>query len=357
MQARAVFRSAHGAAALVVWVLVGLLIGWPGSARAGDAADLRSRAATAITPLPKDAANEAHPMSQARVDLGRMLYYDKRLSKNQDVSCNSCHRLDNFGVDGEPTSEGHRKQRGGRNSPTVHNAALHVSQFWDGRAADVEEQAKGPVLNPIEMAMPSEAAVVAVLESIPGYAPLFAAAFPGDPKPIRYDNMAAAIGAFERGLITPAPFDRFLAGEDAALGPDARRGLSLFLDKGCVTCHNGAAIGGGLYRKLGLVKPYATKDPGREAVTGQAGDRNVFKVPSLRNVAKTGPWFHDGSIRSLDQAVSVMGRHQLGVELDGAERQAIGSFLESLTGQIDAAYVAEPKLPANGPKTPRPDPT
>jgi len=341
---------------IVVGVIAGA-VGLSASAEAEEAAALRSRVASVFGTLPKDAASETRPMTPSRVELGRILYFDTRLSKSQEISCNSCHQLDRFGVDGEPTSPGHRGQRGGRNSPTVYNAALHIAQFWDGRAADVEAQAKGPVLNPIEMAMPSESATVAVLESIPGYAPLFAAAFPGVAKPITYDHMATAIGAFERGLLTPAPFDRFLTGDDSALGESARRGLALFFEKGCVSCHNGAAIGGGMYRKLGLVEPYATEDPGRQAVTGQESDRHVFKVPSLRNVAKTGPWFHDGSIQSLDEAVRLMGRHQLGVTLADEDRRAIVAFLESLTGTIDPAYVAKPKLPASGAKTPKPDPS
>jgi cytochrome c peroxidase len=186
---------------------------------ATDRAALRSRARGVFGKLPAEASNPANPVTDAKVALGRTLYYDARLSKNQDIACNSCHLLGSFGVDGQPNSPGHRGQRGDRNSPTVYNAALHVAQFWDGRAADVEEQAKGPVLNPIEMAMPSEAAVVAVLESIPGYAPLFQAAFPEDAQPITYDNMARAIGAFERRLMTPSAFDAFLAGNDAALRP------------------------------------------------------------------------------------------------------------------------------------------
>jgi len=313
---------------------------------AGASADLlRKHAKTLFGTLPANAASASRPMTPARVELGRILYYDARLSKNHDISCNSCHPLDRFGVDGEATSPGHKGQRGGRNSPTVYNAALHITQFWDGRAADVEEQAKGPVLNPIEMAMPSEAAVVAVLKSIPGYAALFAAAFPGEPDPISYDNMATAIGAFERGLLTPSPFDDWMAGDDSAIPGSARQGLEIFLDKGCVICHNGAVIGGASYQKLGLVKPYATEDTGREAVTGNASDRHVFKVPSLRNVAKTGPWFHDG-----------MGRHQLGVELPAPERAALVHFLESLTGRTDADAIAKPELPASGPSTPSPDP-
>jgi cytochrome c peroxidase len=324
---------------------------------AADRAALRARARGVFGKLPAEASNPANPVTDAKVALGRTLYYDARLSKNQDVSCNSCHLLGSFGVDGEPTSPGHRGQRGERNSPTVYNAALHVAQFWDGRAADVEEQAKGPVLNPVEMAMPSEAAVVAVLQSIPGYAPLFEAAFPEDAQPISYDNMARAIGAFERRLMTPSAFDAFLAGNDAALTDSQVAGALAFVDTGCISCHMGPAIGGSLYRKLGLVKPYATEDPGREKVTGDPADRHVFKVPGLRNVARTGPWLHDGSVASLDQVISIMAEHQLGRSLDPDQLADIRAFLEALTGTLETALIAPPALPPSGPDTPAPDPS
>jgi len=321
-----------------------------------SASELREQAAAAFGQLPASAATEARPMTDARVELGRALYYDARLSKNHDISCNSCHRLDGYGVDGESFSPGHRGQLGGRNSPTSLNAALHIAQFWDGRAADVEAQAKGPILNPVEMAMPSEAAVLTVLNSIPGYGPLFEAAFSGQSPAITYDNMATAIGAFERGLVTPGDFDRYLGGDESALEDAEKAGLSLFLAKGCTACHNGALVGGGMYQKLGLVKPYPTKDVGRSAVTGKPEEEFFFKVPSLRNVAKTGPYFHDGSISALDEAIRLMGHHQLGVEISQAERASIAAFLGSLTGEVDAAYVAQPTLPASGPDTPAPDP-
>ena len=226
----------------------------------------------------------------------------------------------------------------------------------DGRAEDVEAQAKGPVLNPIEMASPSEEHVVGVLASIPGYVTAFAEAFPDDETPLSYDNMARAIGAFERKLITPGPFDRFLAGDLDALDPAERRGLDAFLSLGCISCHNGATVGGLQYRKLGQIFPYETKDPGRFNVTGNEADRFVFKVPSLRNVAETGPWFHDGSITSLEEAVRLMGYHQLGLTLEPKQIADLSAFLRSLTGEIDAGYVARPELPAKGPDTPAPDP-
>ena len=318
---------------------------------------LVEQATLVLGPLPASAPNPANPTSEARVDLGRMLYFDARLSKNHDISCNSCHRLDAFGVDGEPTSPGHRGQRGDRNSPTVYNAALHVAQFWDGRAPDVEAQAGGPVLNPIEMASPSEEHVVAVLASIPGYSAAFEAAFPESEVPLSYAHMTLAIGAFERNLLTPGRFDRFLAGDLDSLDGAERRGLATFFEVGCNTCHMGPGVGGTLYRRLGLVYPYETEDRGRENLTGEASDRHVFKVPSLRNVAETGPWLHDGSIDDLAEVVRLMGYHQLGRELMPGQVADLVAFLTSLTGEVDAGYVAVPVLPASGPDTPAPDPS
>ena len=324
---------------------------------APDRTALRERARLVFRTLPDEATATDNPITEEKISLGRMLYYDTRLSKNHDVACNSCHPLDRFGVDGEPTSPGHRAQRGDRNSPSVYNASLHVAQFWDGRAADVEEQAKGPVLNPIEMAMPGEEATVAVLKSIPGYAPLFAAAFPEDADPVSYDNMANAIGAFERRLLTPSRFDAFVEGRDEAYSDEEVAGLARFIGTGCNFCHNGPAIGGGSFQKLGVIEPYATEDPGRFKVTGNEADRQVFKVPSLRNVEKTGPWLHDGSVTSLDQMVRIMGAHQLGQTLSDEQVASILVFLASLTGEVDAEYIAMPELPASGPDTPKPDPS
>ncbi|TNE86319.1 MAG: c-type cytochrome [Deltaproteobacteria bacterium] len=313
--------------------------------------------AALFKPLPKDMAVDGKARTEAMIDLGRQLYYDARLSKNHDISCNSCHMLDKYGQDGEPTSPGHKGQRGGRNSPTTYNAALHLSQFWDGRAADVEEQAKGPVLNPVEMAMPDEGYVLKVLTSIPGYQEGFKAAFPDDEDPITYDNFAKAVGAFERGLVTPAPFDKYLEGDAAALTDEQKAGLDLYVSTGCTTCHNGVAVGGAMYQKLGLVKPYETADKGRGDLTGNEAENYFFKVPSLRNITETAPYFHDGSIASLDEAVKLMASHQLGKELDDAQVKSIVTFLGALKGEPDAAYIAKPELPESGPETPKADPS
>jgi cytochrome c peroxidase len=287
-----------------------------------------------------------------------MLFYEPRLSKSQTISCNTCHKLTNYGTDEEPTSTGHKGQRGDRNSPTVYNAALHFVQFWDGRAADVEEQAKGPLLNPVEMAMPSATRAIAVLKSIPEYLEAFQRAFPNEKDPVTFDNMANAIGAFERRLLTPSPWDSFLKGDQAALTAEQKAGFNTFVAAGCQTCHAGVLLGGNLYQKLGATKPYPdAADPGRYKVTKNESDRMVFKVPSLRNVAKTAPYFHNGRVPVLEQAVSQMAEYQLGRQLTDAEVRSIIAWLGALTGEIPAAYIKEPPLPKSTARTPRPDAT
>jgi cytochrome c peroxidase len=318
------------------------------------AAELQKKAAGIWRPLPEVVESPNHPRSPEKVDLGRILYFDPRFSINGKISCNTCHRLDNAGVDGEPTSPGHAGVRGDRNSPTVYNAALHVAQFWDGRAADVEEQAKGPVLNPVEMGMPNADYVIEVIRAIPGYRPLFEKAFPGEKDPITYDNFASAIGAFERGLVTPAPFDAFLAGDPSALSAEQLGGLETFMNVGCITCHNGVGVGGGMFQKIGLVHPYPTGDQGRAKVTNDPADASVFKVPSLRNVLATGPYFHDGKVVSIEEAVRLMAWHQLGKKLDDAQVASIVAFLGSLSGKADPAYIAKPELPPSGRAMPSP---
>jgi cytochrome c peroxidase len=306
--------------------------------------------------LPEVMASEKNPITEEKVRLGRMLYYDTRLSKSQTLSCNSCHKLEAWGVDNQPTSEGHKGQHGDRNSPTVYNAAGHVAQFWDGRAADVEEQAKGPVLNPVEMAMPSEKYVLEVLKSMPGYVEAFRAAFPGEKDPVTYDNFARAVGAFERKLVTPSRWDRFLAGDAAALTAAEKKGLEEFLTAGCQTCHMGPYVGGSMFQKLGVVKPWPDEsDLGRFKVTSNPADRFVFKVPSLRNVAKTGPYFHNGKVATLNEAVRLMAEYELGLELKPAQIEAIVTFLNALTGELPADYIRPPELPASTEKTPKPD--
>ena len=269
----------------------------------------------------------------ALIKLGKKLYLEPRLSINDQISCNSCHRLDNFGVDSQATSPGHEGKRGGRNSPTSMNAALHIAQFWDGRAKDVEEQALGPILNPIEMGMPNEDAVVNKLKKIEEYKALFAEAFKDEKDPIQYKNVGKAIGAFERTLLTPSRFDDFLNGDETALNENEKRGLQKFVHMGCATCHNGVALGGNSYKKIGLVKPYETKDMGRFEITGLEIDKKVFKVPSLRNITKTAPYFHDGSVATLDEAIEEMAEHQLGREVGPGFITDVKAFLGSLTSK------------------------
>lgn len=329
----------------LVCALAAACLAAPAAAQELDREKLRQQAEQVFGTLPEEVPPEDYSLSEAKIDLGRKLYYETRMSKSGTISCNSCHQLDAYGVDHEPTSPGHAGERGERNSPTVYNAALHVAQFWDGRAATVEEQAKGPILNPVEMGMPASTDVISVLKGIPGYAPLFEAAFPDADQPITYDRVATAIGAFERRLMTPGRLDDFIAGEPGALSDAELRGMQTFISTGCTSCHGGPAVGGQLYQKLGLAQPYETDDLGRYEVTGKESDKYVFKVPSLRNVAQTGPYFHDGSIGTLPEAIQLMGWHQLGRELSESQIASIATFLHALTGRIPQEYVAKPAMP------------
>jgi cytochrome c peroxidase len=288
-----------------------------------------------------------NPITPAKIALGRMLYYDTRLSADQSVSCNSCHALDQYGVDHRAVSLGIKQQHGGRNAPTVYHAAGQIAQFWDGRASTVEEQAKGPILNPVEMGMPSGAAVIARLKQVPAYRTAFASAFPDEPNPITYDNLGKAIGAFERRLATPARWDAFLAGDQTTLTNEEKAGFNTFVDVGCQACHNGAYVGGASFQRIGLVEPWPKQDDlGRFAVTKDPSDRLVFKVPTLRNVVETEPYFSDGQVATLQEAVRLMARHQLGRELSDEQTAAIITWLGSLTGTPPAQYIAPPTLPA-----------
>ncbi len=298
-----------------------------------------------------------NPATLEKVELGKMLFFEPRLSASHAISCNSCHNLGLGGADGAPTSVGHRWQRGGRNAPTVLNAGFNLAQFWDGRAKDLEEQAGGPIVNPIEMAS-TETDVVALLRTIPGYGVAFAGAFPGDPSPVTLDNAQKAIALFEATLITPnAPFDRYLRGDHDALTAKQKAGLALFMEKGCADCHNGQNIGGGMYARFGAtIKPGAEllppDDKGRATVTKDADDTYVYKVPTLRNITLTAPYFHTGKIWSLKEAVASMGAIQKGEQLSKDEVEKITAFLESLTGE--QPKVTYPILPPDGATSPRP---
>ena len=299
-----------------------------------------------------------NPLSPEKVELGRMLFFEPRLSKSWLISCNTCHNVGLGGADLLQTSIGHGWQKGPRNAPTVLNAVLNVAQFWDGRAKDLEEQAKGPVQASVEMSSTPDH-VVATLRSIPEYVERFHRAFPNEEDPVTFDNMAKAIEAFEATLLTPnAPFDRYLGGDRAALSPDEAAGLRLFVQKGCAGCHGGVNVGGAGYFPFGVVESPAPdvrppQDKGRFTVTRSPGDEYVFRAPSLRNVALTPPYFHSGGVQRLERAVAIMGAAQLGATLDSAETVAIVAFLHALTG--DQPAVSYPLLPPQTDSTPLPD--
>lgn len=321
---------------------------------AGDEAQfpgLLDNARTLFSPLQGVANNPENPITPEKVLLGQTLYFEKRMSKEGTISCNSCHNLDTYGVDNQPTSLGDGGERGGRNSPTVLNAAFHFTQFWDGRAKDVEEQAGGPILNPIEMSMPDQEFVIKRLQGIKGYQELFAKAFPGEKDPINYGNIQKSIAAFERELITPSRFDEYLKGNETALTNAEKQGLQTFINTGCTACHNGAVLGGNMYQKFGLMGNYwdftksAKIDNGRFLVTKNDADKYMFKVPSLRNIEKTHPFFHDGSVTSLDETVKIIAKLQLNKDLTPQEVQEIVTFLKTLTGTVPAELAKAPALP------------
>lgn len=320
--------------------------------------ELILQARTMFEPLPlTPPAVPGVATTPALVDLGKALFFDPRLSATHSISCAACHNPGLGGADGSPTSAGFHGTRGPRNSPTVFNAGYNFTQFWDGRAKDLVEQAGGPIVNPVEMAA-SETQVVEELQSLPGYAKLFQGAFPGDKTPINFKNVTVAIAAYEATLITPnAPFDRFLRGDASALDAQAKDGLRLFMDKGCTACHTGVNLGGTMYQKFGVVADPEPKyrpadDKGRGGVTGDANEDYFFKVPSLRDITLTAPYFHTGSEPDLKKAVQVMAETQLGQTLTPKETDQITAFLGSLTG--DQPQITIPILPANGSASPDP---
>ncbi len=290
----------------------------------------------------------------AMVELGKKLFFDPRLSKSGFISCNSCHNLSMGGTDNLKTSIGHRWNQGPINAPTVLNSSMNLAQFWDGRAADLKAQAGGPIANPGEMAS-THAIAVEVLQSIPAYVSEFKKVFGANTVDI--DKVTTAIAAFEATLVTPdSRFDKWLKGNKKALTADETAGYKLFKDSGCVACHNGSAVGGNSYQKMGVVEPYKATSPaeGRIAVTGKDADRFNFKVPTLRNIELTYPYFHDGEAATLTQAVETMGRVQLGKKFTDAENAQIVAFLKTLTGKQPT--FALPILPPSTDKTPRSQP-
>ena len=293
-------------------------------------------------------------VDSARAELGKKLFFDPRLSLSGFISCNSCHNLGMGGSDNLPTSIGHNWKQGPINSPTVLNSSLSLAQFWDGRAKDLKEQAGGPIANPGEMAF-SHSLAVDVLRSIPQYVEEFKAVFGHDTLTI--DEVTDAIAAFEETLVTPGSrFDQWLLGDEAALTDDEKAGYALFKESGCAACHHGPAAGGTSFQKMGVMEKYETRNPaiGRAAVTGVDADRMTFKVPTLRNVELTYPYFHDGAAQTLEQAVTTMGRIQLGRVYTPEEAARIAAFLRSLTGKQPA--FALPILPPSTAATPLPKP-
>jgi len=341
-------------AALVFVSAISLTGFLPNDAIAGSDAELIESAKEYFSPLP-DAPEykQDNPGNAAKIELGKTLYFDTRLSSSNVFSCNSCHNLALGGVDNSSFSIGHKWKKGGRNAPTVFNASLHIAQFWDGRAADVEEQAGGPVLNPVEMNA-SEDLVLKRLRSIPQYVDMFNKAYPGEKPSLTYKNMAKAIGAFERTLLTPSRFDDFLKGNQNALTSAEKEGLALFIDTSCVICHNGVTVGGQAYQKFGVFKkPDFLTDKGRFDVTKDEDDMYVFKVPSLRNIELTYPYFNNGAVWDLNEAVKIMASVQLGVELGDQDAGKIVTFLKSLTGE--KPVITLPSLPPATVSTARPD--
>jgi cytochrome c peroxidase len=302
-------------------------------------------------PLPNEAANPDNAITPEKVLLGKTLYYDNRLSLNNTESCNTCHNLATFGVDNKSTSPGDNGKLGTRNSPTVLNAALHFVQFWDGRMKDVEEQAGGPVMNPAEMGMPDEKLVMSRLGDNEGYKKMFEAAFPGDKQPVSFTNMRNAIAAFERTLLTPGKFDKFLGGDLTALNEQELRGCKAFIETGCTACHMGPLLGGNMFQKYPLFGTHVeltgstVDDLGKMAATKTEADKYFFKVPSLRNIAETWPYLHDGSVKELDKTVQIMAKGQLSKELSPEQISDIAAFMTALTGEVPAEAKVVPVMP------------
>lgn len=319
--------------------------------------EFRDYATDLFAPVPSTTpALTDNPVTPEKITLGRKLFFDPRLSASGLFSCNSCHNLATGGDDNQETSIGHGWQRGPRNAPTVLNAVFNDAQFWDGRAADLAAQAKGPIQAGVEMANTPDQ-VVATLNSMPAYVDWFKAAFPGEEDPVSFDNMAKAIEAYEATLITPAPFDAWLNGDDSALTEEQRAGLELFVDTGCAACHNGVNVGGNGYYPFGLIeKPGADilpeGDRGRFAVTETVDDKYVFRAAPLRNITLTAPYFHSGKVWDLKEAVAIMAESQLGAEMTEAEIDQIVAFLGALEGQMP--QVIYPILPVETAETPLP---
>ncbi len=303
---------------------------------------------------PIQAIQAAKNINIAKAELGKKLYFDPRLSKSGFISCNSCHNLSMGGTDNLKTSIGHKWQQGPINAPTVLNSSYNIAQFWDGRAKDLNEQAGGPIANPGEMAF-THTLVVELLKTIPGYVKEFQQVYGSDK--IHIEQVTQAIAEFEKTLVTPhSRFDKWLLGDKNAINKQELAGYHLFKKSGCVACHNGVAVGGNSFQKMGVIAPYKTtsKAQGRVAVTGKEVDRMYFKVPTLRNIEMTYPYFHDGGAQTLEEAVDIMGKLQLGIHFNKEDKAKIVAFLKTLTGE--QPHFALPLLPPSSSHTPAPKP-
>jgi cytochrome c peroxidase len=293
---------------------------------------------------PLTAPSSASGLTAARVNLGRSFYYDRHFSENNSISCNGCHQLSTYGADPHPVSFGHNHKPGGRNAPTVYNSGLQFVQFWDGRAATLAAQAAGPMMNPVEMGMSGPSAVLAYVRANPAYVEKLRTAYPTASDPVSMDNITDSIADFEGGLLTPSRWDKYLQGDTSALSNDEKQGLRVFLRSGCAACHAGEDMGGNSYEQLGAYHDWKDQytDQGRFQTTHDARDKMFFKVPTLRNIEMTGPYFHDGHVKTLDEAVRLMGKYEVGEDLSDADVHSIVVFLHALTGEIPWQYIQPP---------------
>ncbi len=345
-------RTATNALLIFILSSVTVLV-LAGSALAGaEDKELITRTNQIFGPLPHTMPSDQNPITPAKVKLGKMLFYELRISIDGTVSCAKCHPVSLYAADGLKKAKGNNCKENPRNAPTIFNAAAQISEHWIGNRTSVEDQAKQSVTGPPAFGMPSHESVEKILKGMKGYVALFQDAFPGEKDPVTIDNFAKAIGAFERTLVTPAPFDDFMKGNAGAMTEQQKKGLKTFLDTGCMTCHFSPYVGGQMYQKFGVFEPYMkyTKsekiDEGRFAVTKKEADKYLFKVPVLRNIAMTPPYFHDGSVGKLDQAVWIMAKIQLGKDLSHQQAGDIAAFLASLTGRIPDDALTVPIVPA-----------
>lgn len=347
MTRRPLVRILGGAVVSVALALV---------ATAGHSADtsLLEQARAAFKPLPKSIPAADNPLTPEKIALGRMLFFEPRVSLDGTVSCSRCHQPGLYSTDALPRPIGALHRENPRNAPVIFNAALQIAAHWRGDRKSVEDQAMQALIGPPSFGNPSYEAAMARLKAIPGYPHLFAKAFPNDKDPVTPENWGKAIGAYERTLVTPAPFDAYLEGNERALSARAQAGLREFMQLGCARCHNGAGVGGGMFQKFGLVEEYWKEtgspkpDKGRFDVTKNDADLYVFKVPILRNVARTPPYFHDGSVATLPEAVRVMAKVQLGKTLSEKQIADVVAFLDSLTGKMPETFATAVPLPSAG---------